>query len=912
MGSYTPDDHQKALVEHIEQSHPRLTQDHYWDFDKNKDIARLTKQHLEDHIKDPKPGHPFEGGRDVSGEGRWKDDPNEFFSMKKSNWDPRNLKEHLYNSHGMEPDEIRSMGNNELEQHHDSQHKDTDLGHNHLTSPGRQEFPSEGIGGRYMPVSTYVSPEERHRAEQSGDALPGGKFPIRNKSDLGHAEYDLKYVHGQEKEDAENLIEREKAKLGTTLEYDISCPNCGEDTLTSSADGASNEHTCSNCDFTFDVDDLDPDFLTGEENNFNLSPESAVVSKKASGDMLSDYGGSEDAMVKRDIALWNDPSTCKICLGDHKTTDHKKLKDRGKTASEIDEPLDLECTNCGDKAKKKGEYTFPGMACPNCQQGILEYAVESPKTSSTHFAAEFDSDNTFYDGDYTDDSAGYDDPEASATVNNTPIKNQNSEMRSLAHSSFWTFSEKDDEDSDDENLLTEHNPFPVDPTDAGKEMNLGDLEGEPHRVSSFLDHSSERGWGYHHKSDPLLRHIDKEHGGKIPTTHNDQDESSHSENPQSLLKGENKEGEGLMHPKVGGNYLPKEGDIRQHLLDYHVTPDCPIEEFEKASHDLGFTHGVDHDEYGDQIAKPHDHVDPNQEGGELYSSRQSNDQVEQIKDHLEQSHGIPRRNLDRTTQVLPQEWEQQHRLDHDKNPNEMAEPHSHDQFYSSKVAAGDDEEDAYWNTPTELYDPEQWVSAASMGHEGPTYQEQPDHDDEFEDLDSGEGWHGAWPETMYYEHPDFEENWIRAHPDGTWDHGGSSRGYAWIDKQGGSKDQDQAMTDAYNDYASDHPRYIPAEPGVEEAFKRKQEEKADPTARGDFFSYKESLRGFPNMERDNTSDALSNAQEDSVSTDANTGASGTQTPTDNIPTGTTENVTSIVQKNVKGLDANGDGTYPRN
>lgn len=36
-----------------------------------------------------------------------------------------------------------------------------------------------------------VSAEGRRKAEKEGDTMPGGKFPIRNKSDLSNAKHDV-------------------------------------------------------------------------------------------------------------------------------------------------------------------------------------------------------------------------------------------------------------------------------------------------------------------------------------------------------------------------------------------------------------------------------------------------------------------------------------------------------------------------------------------------------------------------------------------------------------------------------------------------------------------------------------------------------------------------------------------------
>ena len=36
-----------------------------------------------------------------------------------------------------------------------------------------------------------VSAGARHKAEAEGDTMPGGKFPIRNKSDLANAKHDV-------------------------------------------------------------------------------------------------------------------------------------------------------------------------------------------------------------------------------------------------------------------------------------------------------------------------------------------------------------------------------------------------------------------------------------------------------------------------------------------------------------------------------------------------------------------------------------------------------------------------------------------------------------------------------------------------------------------------------------------------
>lgn len=53
----------------------------------------------------------------------------------------------------------------------------------------------------------------RRRAAVKGDALPGGKFPIRNAKDLRDAKEDLHFVHGKEHSAAERLIARRGSQL---------------------------------------------------------------------------------------------------------------------------------------------------------------------------------------------------------------------------------------------------------------------------------------------------------------------------------------------------------------------------------------------------------------------------------------------------------------------------------------------------------------------------------------------------------------------------------------------------------------------------------------------------------------------------------------------------------------------------
>lgn len=295
----------------------------------------------------------------------------------------------------------------------------------------------------------------------------------------------------------------------TSIDYDIACPNCGSESISDSTDGATELHECRDCDFVWDTDDLDPDFLVGEENNFNMTPETERVSSK------------------------------------------------------INEPLELKCTNCGDKSTEKGEYTYTGMLCPNCQQGILEFMVTSSKV-----AAEFDTDSSMDEGDYDLDSAGYDDLSADATPDysntdqmypalgpegdmvNAPQSNQsqgessqnndlitNAFKRANHTARFWSFeaAEDDSQEDEDDNFLVDHNPGIVEPT---IEINIGeDPMGEPTKVGSILS-------GYHNHTDTLMKHVNNNHGGIIPKVDHDEIIKESDEEPDNF-------------PHVGRVVLPK-------------------------------------------------------------------------------------------------------------------------------------------------------------------------------------------------------------------------------------------------------------------------------------------------------------------------------------------------------------------
>lgn len=258
------------------------------------------------------------------------------------------------------------------------------------------------------------------------------------------------------------------------------CPSCGSDKVS----GGEPDYVfkCPDCDYSweqFDIhgDDVDP------EDNFNLTEGPIEITAG-----IADYenicdgcgaAGDQNNPVMVVLVASSDfeKPLCQDCQNLER--DAPIVMESHKKEAVVSE-YKLQCTNCGGECNEKGTYTFPGMLCPNCTDGILEYHVQEPKQSSK-LAAESDSDNSEYMGDYTTDDAG----DEEVTV--PPVAKR-------AHEFKWAGDDDDDEDGP-ENMRDIHTQFPVEIEEPEKVEIDFNLDGFHDRKEARYPKDSLTDWG---------------------------------------------------------------------------------------------------------------------------------------------------------------------------------------------------------------------------------------------------------------------------------------------------------------------------------------------------------------------------------------------------------------------------------